>query len=94
MAIADDLERGMAGRAIRGFNQGLGGCVSHPFTKVGIGLAFLMYLYWNFLISIGKVSGVFDPDAQGESTMNHRTIPRLLVVLNTTRLVTQLAQSS
>lgn len=49
------------------WQTGMNQCMAHPLTKLGFALGFLLYLYYNFLISVGKVSGVFDPDAQGAS---------------------------
>ena len=55
--------------------EAIGNCIlafcGHPCLKVGFFLGFMLYLYYFFLISCGKLAGVYDEEISGEYPINH-----------------------
>jgi len=53
-------------KAVEAIGNCILACCGHPFLKLGFLLGFMMYLYYFFLISCGKLSGVYDEEVAGK----------------------------
>jgi hypothetical protein len=82
MSLAQEAHRCLC-RVLRTTSNQMNNLFNHPYTRIGFALGFLLFLYYQFLVSIGKISGVFDPDAAGEISAQMMSIllPDLMLAI-------------